>query len=133
MSGGKTERTIRHLAKDLAKQFYERKRGDAFSRNQLVPARALRQDPKTGAPVEIRVRVPFLEAYPTAHHYATAYWPHFYEAARKCLVTMLANPKARSSHLNEAIYEALVEDRQKQLKTGGKELIQRDPFNDAQR
>lgn len=120
-----TEYTIRTTAKGLAEKFYEQKRSGKFrSMDALTRAKALQKQPN-GEIHEVNVIVPFRQAYPNAHAYSVAHWPFFYEAARKCLVTMLALPDSRvSAHMKEAIHKALVEDRTKQLVFGGRHLVQ---------
>lgn len=112
-----TERTIRTLAKELAGQFYEQKRSDRFrSKDALTRAKTLRQLPD-GSVIEVTVMVPFLEAYPTSQHYSKGHWPFFVEAARQCLLTMLALPdSAVAPALKEAIYAAILEDSEKKNK-----------------
>lgn len=125
MSNGNTERTLRIMAKELAEKFYEAKRSDAFrSKDTMTPAymAVMCED---GVVREQRVMVPFQRAYPTAHHYAKAHWPHFYDLARKCAIGLLKQPEGRiSTNLKDAIVKALVEDRDRQHLTGGAELLQ---------
>lgn len=121
-----TERTIRTLAKELAGAFYEQKRSDKFrSRNSLTRAKTLKQLPD-GSVVEVPVVLPFFKAYPTSKQFSAGHWPLFVEAARKCMVTMLALPSV-SDELKEGIHAALVEDRQNEYKAppGQQTLIQR--------
>lgn len=109
-----SERTIRTLAKELAGEFYEQKRSDRFrSKNSKTRAKMLKQLPD-GTAIEIDVIVPFIEAYPTSKQFSIAHWPLFYDVARKCLVTMLAMDCVHDN-LKQAIRDALVEDRQKQI------------------
>lgn len=118
---------IRHLAEELAGQFFEQKRSDRFrSKDSKTRVKMLLRDPNTGVQVEVTKTMPFFEAYPTAKKFAKAHWPLFVDSARRCLVTMLALPDHRiSQHMKESIHEAIVEDRKKQLQTGGKRLLQR--------
>lgn len=121
-----TERTIRTLAKELAGQFYEAKRSNRFrSKDSLMRAKTLKQLPD-GSVIEVTVIVPFFKAYPNSKVFAKAHFPLFYEAARKCMVTMLALPSV-SDELKEGIHAALVEDRQNEYKApiGQQTLIQR--------
>jgi hypothetical protein len=121
-----TERTIKSMAIELAGKFYEGKRSGRFrSMDEMTVARRMMRRPGDGALIEVKVRVPFRQAYPTAHSYAIAHWPLFYEPARRCLVTMLAlSDEAVPPHLKEAIFEAIKEDREKQMRNGGRELFQ---------
>ncbi len=110
------ERTIKSTAIEFAGAFYEMKRSDVFrSKESKTAAKRLFIDPKTNLPVEKTVIVKFFEAYPTAHSYSKAHWPLFYDLARKSLVTMLSYPDSRMSpHMKEAIFKAIMEDRNKQ-------------------
>lgn len=109
-----TERTIRHLAKELAGKFYEQKRSDRFrSKDSLTRARRLVQHPD-GRHEEVIVVVPFFQAYPDARTFVKAHWPLFVEPARQCMVTMLAL-KGVHDNMKRGIYDALLEDREKQL------------------
>jgi hypothetical protein len=121
-----TERTIKSMAIELAGEFYEGKRSGRFrSMDELTTARRVMRRPQDGALIEVKIRIPFRRAYPTAHSYAVAHWPLFYESARQCLVTMLALPDAKvPPHLKEAIFAAIKEDREKQNRYGGRELFQ---------
>lgn len=120
------ENTIKALAIEYAGAFYGQKRSDRFrSKDSLTRAKRLTQDAATGQMIEIDVIVPFFEAYPDAATFAIAHWPLFYEAARKSLVAMLAMPEARiNTTMKDAIAAALIEDRQKEYRTGGRRLIQ---------
>lgn len=120
---GNTERTLRILAKELAQKFYEAKRSDVFrSKDSLTYAYVL-QEGADGVVREIKVQVPFTQAYPTAHHYATAHWPHFYDAARQCAIGLLRNPGTHTN-LKDAIVRALAEDQDRRLTRGGDSLLQ---------
>lgn len=120
-----TDGTIKHLAMGLAGQFYEQKRSGRFrSMGALTRAKKLMQTPD-GRVVEVPVTVPFRQAYPTSKEFAVAHWPLFVDAARRCLVTMLALPDSRvSPHEKETIHAALIADRVNEHKHGGKRLLQ---------
>lgn len=112
-----TERTIRTLAKELAAEFYEHKgRSNRFrSMDEPTRARALKMM-EDGNIREVVVSVPFRQAYPDAKTFSKAHWPFFYSLARDCLVAMLALPDSRiHPNMKEAIRDAIVEDRMKQL------------------
>lgn len=118
---------LRMMAKELAGSFYEMKRSGRFRDPEaLTRAKTLATDPKTGAIVEVPVMVKFCEAYPNAHKFALAHWPFFYDAARRCFTTMLALPNV-AEHKKKIIYEALIEDREREMKNGGKRLLQVNP------
>ncbi len=122
-----TERTIRTLAEELAGQFYDQKRSNRFrSKDSLTRVKTVMRDPDTGVRKEVTKTMPFFTAYPTSKLFAKAHWPLFVDAARKCMTTMLALSDSRiSPHLKEGIYAALTEDREQQVRTGGKRLLQR--------
>ncbi|HEX5508931.1 MAG TPA: hypothetical protein VFX37_10550 [Pseudolabrys sp.] len=95
------ERTVRSLAKELAGNFYEQNR-----------------TPK------------FRTAFPTFKHYMRGQWVqpdgsikmyrpgwlHHVEMARKMLALMLGQPDSKiSPAMKERIFDALIEDRQKQF------------------
>ena len=112
-----TDRPIRTLAQELAAEFYEHKgRSNRFrSMDEPTRARALKlmQD---GTIQEVTVIVPFRQAYPDAKTFSKSHWPFFYSLARDCLVAMLAMPDSRiHPNMKEAIKDAIVEDRMKQL------------------
>lgn len=121
-----TERVIMTLAKEYAGKFYEQKRSDRFrSKNSLTRAKVLVCDERSGHIVETTKVMPFFKAYPTPGHFSEAHWPLFVDAARKSMVTMLAMPDARiSPTMKEAISEAIIEDRKKQLQGKAQRLIQ---------
>jgi hypothetical protein len=111
-----TERTIRMLAKQMAGAFYEGSRSGRFREGEdLVDVFFVKQ---TGiGPVECSKKVPLREAFPNAKAYVEGYWPHWYDAARLALVNMLAAPDGRiTPHMKDGIADALIEDREKQLK-----------------
>lgn len=128
-----TEQTIRIMAKELAGKFYEQKRSGHFrDPNSLTRAKRMTRDPQTGIRKEVTVVLPFSQAYPTAQSYVNAWWPFFVEAARKALTAMLAQPDARiHPHMKERIFDALIEDREREVHNGAKRLHQRQavPFD----
>lgn len=110
-----TERTIKQLAMAYAGQYYEERRSRRFRDGKdFVPVYQSVKDPETGQLVQRRVLMPFKKAYPTPHAYALAYWPVFYDAARKSLANMLGMEHVHE-HMKKAIMDALVEDREKDL------------------
>lgn len=124
-----TERTIRSLAKELAGTWYEKnERSDAFRNGtQTVPVvRAMRV--KVGNITvlkDVEFRVPFCVAFPNADAYVEAYWPHWVEFAREKLSEMLGMSDSKVSAVRkEQIFAALIEDRERELKQGGKKLRQ---------
>lgn len=121
-----TSTGIKHLATELAGQFYEQKRSDRFrSKDALTRARTLKRLPN-GQLAEVPVTVPFFKAYPTSNHFAKGHWPMFIEAARKCYIAMLSMPESRiSQHMKETIAAELIEDRKHEYKFGGKRMVQR--------
>ncbi len=66
-----------------------------------------------GTVFEDTVTVPFFHAYPNAHKFAAGHWPLFYDAARRCLTSMLAMNHVHQN-IKDGIYLALIEDRKKQ-------------------
>lgn len=129
------ERTISHLARELAGQFYEfvRAREDSGERVQIEQRGRilLRVDPKA-----------FAKTYPTVKDYLagrrhgrmrrtpdgcvfhvedgaarldTPGWLFWYDMARQMLVATLAN-EGTHEHIKQGIAAALIEDREKQLK-----------------
>ena len=130
-----TERTIEHHARELAGIFYEGVRA-AESRDEKVQ---ISQRGRILLNIEPRL---FAKTYPTLKDYIagrkhgreerfpdgsirhvddgsvridTPGWLHWYKAAREQLVAMLAMPQVHEN-LKAAIYEALKEDREKELK-----------------
>lgn len=120
-----TDGTIKHTAMGLAGQFYEQKRSGRFrSMDALTRAKMLKRLPD-GTLVEVPTVVPFRQAYPTSKEFAIAHWPLFVDAARRCLVTMLALPDSKvSPHEKKTIHAALIADRINEYKHGGKNLLQ---------
>lgn len=129
------ERTIEHHARELAGIFYEGVRA-AESRDEKVQ---ISQRGRILLNIEPRL---FAKTYPTLKDYIagrkhgreerfpdgsirhvddgsvridTPGWLHWYKAAREQLVAMLAMPQVHEN-LKAAIYEALKEDREKDLK-----------------
>lgn len=129
------ERTIRNLAKELAGQFYDMTRGSEDSDEKVqIEKRGrifLKIDPKL-----------FAKTYPTVKDYIAGRrhgriqrqldgtvrhvadgtvtqeapgWAHWYDMARQMMVAMLANPTTHDN-IKSGIVDALVEDREKQLK-----------------
>jgi len=117
-----TERTIRHLAKQLAGTFYEQAGGDLFG----------------NAPEDRERSKAFRQTYPTWEHYKRGLqcnadgvvvkvdqpgWMYFVSVARARMVQMLQDPT--KSHLHDAIYKALLEEHQKSTAPQAQELLQR--------
>lgn len=88
-----TNFTIQHMAKEFAGEFYEsRKRSPTF-----------------------RAR------YPNPKVYTAQCWPLWVPAARHVMVKMLTQPHVHQ-HLKDGIFEALLDDRERQLRDGAKKL-----------
>ena len=120
----KGERTIRNYAKAKAGAFYDAKRSPRF-RNGDELCWAYRVVMRETGPVQEKVEIPFKIAYPTKRDYVRAWWPFYYSGARAQLTAMLGMPDV-AANIKEAIYKAIVEDRENQLKNGGKMLRQRE-------
>lgn len=130
-----SERTIQHMARELAGAYYDMVRSaeDADEKVQISKRGRiyLQIDPKG-----------FAKTYPTVRDYlagrqhgrmehlidgtvrhiadgsitqTTPGWRHFYAKARAQLTSMLMMPNVHDN-LKEGIYKALIEDREKQLK-----------------
>lgn len=133
-----TEATIKAMAKELAGEFYEAKRSGKFRKgDNLVKARTLVKDERTGQYREKIVLVPFRKAFPTVDRYVEAWWPFYVETAKQCLVGLLRNP-GTGDYMKKCIYDALVEEKEKELKIEAgiipgqvKRLIQRQVKNDG--
>lgn len=114
---------IEHLARELARVFYDQKRSDKFrSRDALTRAKTLKQF-EDGSVNEVTVAVPFKTAYPDPETFSRGHWPLFIDAARKCLTNMLALPTT-SPDDKQHIYEALLVDKFKRDRQGGGALLQ---------
>lgn len=131
-----TERTIRSIAKELAGQFYEFTRA-AESKDQRVQ---LEERGRVFLDIDPKL---FAKSYPTLADYLAGRrhgrmqrnwitgkvwhvddgrvyadkpgWVLWYDKARKCAVEMLNKPEVHEN-LKSAIMDALIEDREKQLK-----------------
>jgi hypothetical protein len=130
-----TERTIEHQARELAGAFYDTVRSAEDADEKVQISRRgrvyLQIDPKA-----------FRKTYPTVRDYlagrkhgytqrksdgtvvhiddgkvrqGTPGWMHFYDSARGQLTQMLGMPHVHEN-LKRGIYDALLEDREKQLK-----------------
>jgi hypothetical protein len=131
-----TERTIRSLAKDLAGQFYDSVRSAETNITKVQieqRGRVLLQID----PVAFGKTFPTLKDYlEGTRHGVTRHdwehgtvthvddgkiyhdvpgWAHWYDMARQLLVQMLNDPNTHAN-LKQAIMDALLEDREKQLK-----------------
>lgn len=116
-----TERTVRHLAKELAGAFYEQAAGDLFGTTKEDRERSAR----------------FRSTYPTWEHYKKGIqvlpdgstrldrpgWTYFVSLARARMVQMLSDPT--KAHLHDAIYKALLEEHQKSTSPLAQEVLQR--------
>lgn len=117
-----TERTIRHLAKELAGIFYEQAGGDLFGT----------------APEDRERSKRFRQTYPTWEHYKKGYqcdadgrivnidrpvWTYFVTLARARMVQMLRDPTKKNLH--DAIYASLLEEHQKSTSPAAQEVLQR--------
>lgn len=94
-----TNQTIQHLAREMAGTFYE---------NQRAPK--------------------FRQTFPSAQKYVAAYWPYFVSAARHVMAHMLGRSDVHQN-LKDAMADSLIDDRERQLKSGGRRLRQRSPFD----
>lgn len=123
------DQAIRHMAKQLAGTFYDQKRSGRFrSMDSMTRAKTLVRDPETGRIYETTVVVPFRQAYPTSHDFAVAHWPMFVDAAKQCMVAMLAGASNNITEQDKSyIYEALLDDKRARDRhpTGGVLLQQR--------
>ena len=120
----KGERTIRSYAKAKAGAFYDAKRSPRFCNGEEL-VWAFRVVMRETGPVQEKVKIPFKLAYPTRRDYVRAWWPFYYAGARQQLTSMLGMPDVKDT-IKEAIFAAILEDREKQLKNGGKMLRQRE-------
>lgn len=116
-----TERTIRHLAKELAGTFYEQAGGDMFG----------------SAPEDRERSKRFRQTYPTWKHFKKGLqvqtdgsikvdkpgWMYFVTIARARMVQMLKDPTKK--HLHSAIYKSLLEEHEKATSPQALELLQR--------
>lgn len=129
---------IRHMAKQLAGEFYDMKRSGRFrSMDAMTRAKTLVRDPETKRIYETTVVVPFRQAYPDAHSFAVAHWPMFVDAAKQCMYAMLAGASPNITESDkEYIYSALLDDKRKrdQHPEGGVLLQQRvvKPFDSGE-
>jgi hypothetical protein len=117
-----TERTIRHLAKELAGIFYEQAGGDLFGT----------------APEDRERSKRFRLTYPTWPHYRDGIqvlpdgrvrpdqpgWMYFITLARARMVQMLSDP-ATTQPVKDAIYAALLEEHVKSTSPAAQEILQR--------
>lgn len=111
-----TEATIKERAKQIAGEFYESRRSEAFRKGEhLVKSRRIVKDERTGLPREVIIGVPFKNAFPTADAFVEAWWPFWIEEAERQLTTMLALDRVPEV-MKERIYDAVIEQREKQLK-----------------
>lgn len=130
-----TEATIRSVAKELAGQYYEMncqasekghkvriERGERLF-TQTEPRLFLKTFPTFKDYLEGK-RHGRIATSPEGHkyhvddgsvQYDTPGWLHYYDLARQLLTQMLGDPRVHE-HKKEAIYKALMEDREKQLK-----------------
>ena len=131
-----TERTLQHMAREMAGEYYEFVRGAEGSAEKVqIQHRGLtllQTDPKL-----------FIKTYPTAKDYIAGQrhgrihrnwesgqtvhiddgkvyqdipgWMHWYDMARQRAVEMLNNPSVHDN-LKTAIAAAILEDREKQLR-----------------
>ena len=145
-----TERTIQHIARELAGEFYDFVRS-AESRGEKVQ---LQQRGRTLLVIDPLL---FGKAYPTVKHYLAGHrcgqvnrdwesgttthindgkvyqdtpgWLYWYDLARQRAVEML-NSSSVHDNLKAAIMDAVIEDREKQLKQEGEGRL---PVNIHQR
>ncbi len=117
---------IEHLARELAGEFFERKRSNRFrSKDSKTRVKYFERDAMGNLVEKVKV-MPFFEAYPTSAKFSDGHWPLFVEPARKCLITMLALPEHRvSQHMKDSIHAAIIKDRTKEYAGMGRRLLQR--------
>jgi hypothetical protein len=125
-----TEQTVRMMAKEFAGAYFDSsKRSKEFREGKQtvkVSKWMTLVDPQ-GKKIrrEVIFNVPFCVAFKTAEEYAASAWPHWVDYARQKLAEMLAKPDGVvHPHLKERIAAALIDDRERQLKQGGKRLRQ---------
>lgn len=107
-SASQTNQTIRSMAKELAGVFYEGNRSPGF-----------------------RKAFPTFKAYMRGQWHKpdgsiTAYrpgWLHHVNLARQVLASMLGNMNVHDN-LKQAIYQAIIDDRERSAKSGAKKLHQ---------
>jgi hypothetical protein len=103
--GGGTSGEIQHYARKLAGEMWEA----LSSRNFILEL-------PTGEMVVFR------KVYPKPGPYIARYWPNFVPDARKALVGLLKSDSIHP-HMKDRIVDALVEDREKQLKGKAKRVM----------
>lgn len=124
-----TEQTIRQMAKDFAGAYYESaQRSEAF-RNGTMTTKCFKavhvKIGKTTVIKEVEFEIPFRVAFPNAKAYVKSAWPHWVAYARDKMTEMLTQSNERVSPLmKERIFDALIEDREKQLKGQARQLHQ---------
>lgn len=124
-----TEQTIRHMAKEFAGAWYESNTRSKEFRDGTMKTKVYRtlrvKVGNTWVHKEVEFNIPFRVAFPRVEDYVKSAWPHWVEYAREKLTEMLFMPDAKVSPLmKERIYDALVDDRERQLKGQGKHLRQ---------
>lgn len=124
-----TEMTIRSMAKEFAGAWYERNERTQEFRAGLMKTKCYKTMRVTVGKItvlkEVEFEVPFRVAFPNVKAYVASAWPHWVDYAREKLSEMLAMSDERvSQRRKEQIFDALIEDRERQLKQGGKQLRQ---------
>lgn len=124
-----TEQTIRSMAKEFAGAYYERSERTPEFRSGTMTTRCFKamrvKVGKVTVLKEVEFNVPFRVAFPNVKAYVASAWPHWVDYAREKLSEMLAMSDERvSPRRKEQIFDALLEDRERQLKQGAKQLRQ---------
>lgn len=124
-----TEQTIRAMAKEFAGAYYERSERTKEFRDGRMKTKCFKaMRVMVGNVVvlkEVEFMVPFRVAFPDAKAYVASAWPHWVDYAREKLSEMLAMSDERvSPRRKEQIFDALLEDRERQLKQGAMTLRQ---------
>ena len=135
-----TERTIEHMARELAGRFYDEVRS-AESRQEKIQISQRGRIFLQVDPTVFRKTFPTVKDYLAGRHHGHTKrdlekgivthvddgqvrlgppgWLHWYDQARQMLVDMLDNPMVHDN-LKAGIYDAILEDRQKEIDADGK-------------
>lgn len=124
-----TEHTIRAMAKEFAGAWYERNERTREFRAGLMKTKCFKTMRVTVGKItvlkEVEFEVPFRVAFPNVKAYVASAWPHWVDYAREKLTEMLTMSDERvPARRKEQIFDALIEDRERQLKHGAKQLRQ---------
>lgn len=107
------------MAKDFAGAYYESAQRSEEFRDGTMKTTAFKavhvKVGKTTVIKEVEFEIPFRVAFPNVKAYVKSAWPHWVAYAREKLTEMLTKSDASVSPLmKERIFDALIEDRQKQ-------------------